>query len=448
MTRASLALDGFMRSRIDLRGRGALCLVGCSALYGCAPDDLHASPDEIARAKQVYTQCVEDELGIEVEAIDIAANGDITVQFGEGYTAEGEARAISICEPRIRSVLEPGGVSVLGPPANLGQPGSDRDLEELLAERARLGFEGAIIAEYQGERRISKGFGELTPGSMRVPDAETAFDCGSIMKEVTAATIFVLEEAGALSREQTLGEFFEQAPSVWRSVTLDQVITHRAGFGEYHDTEGDFQEMDRATAMEAIFAQEPRFAPGTDHAYSNSGYSVLAAVIETVTGEDYRSAVRRRVFEPLGMSRSGFYGEPLWDDRNVAVGRGALVYAGNDPSRWPPPTWALMGNGGLVSTLDDLMALAKAFDDDRLFRTETREAFRREQVAGSIGGRPVIGYAGGNDFGFNALVGQVVGDSTYVVAASHALLPVTAEILGIEVLQVLYGDEIVLPERD
>jgi CubicO group peptidase (beta-lactamase class C family) len=204
--------------------------------------------------------------------------------------------------------------------------------------------------------------------------------------------------------------------------------------------------MDRATAIAAIFAAAPRFEPGTDRAYSNSGYTLLAAVIEQVTGEEYRTAVRRRVFEPLGMDRSGLYGEPLWVDGNVAVGRGADLYQGNDPSRWPSPTWALIGNGGLVSTLEDLMTLAKAFDDDSLFQSETRAAFRAVDTAGSIGGKPVIGYAGGNDFGFSAVIGQVLGDSTYVVAASHVLSPITAEILGVEVLQALYGEVLVLPE--
>jgi len=146
------------------------------------------------------------------------------------------------------------------------------------------------------------------------------------------------------------------------------------------------------------------------------------------------------------MERSGFYGEPLWDDGNVAVGRGASVYAGNDPARWPAPTWALLGNGGLVATPRDLLILAKAFDDDSLFLPETRAAWQRSAPAGSIAGEPLFGSAGGNDFGFEALVAQVPSEATYVVVASHVWSPVTAEILGIELLQVLYGEEIALPD--
>jgi CubicO group peptidase (beta-lactamase class C family) len=414
-------------------------------LAACAPEGPNASADEIERAKQVYTDCVEDELGLELERLEISRNGDIEVEFAPGSSQRDQARAVAICEPRIGSVLEPGGASVLGPPKNLGRAGSDADLEQLLAERARLGFEGAILVEAGGVRRVEAGYGRRALETSSAPDAQTAFDCGSIMKEVTAATIFLLEQDGALSREQPLRDFFPQLPSVWNAATIDQLLTHSAGFGEYHDTQGDFEPMDRQQALTAIFAQEPRFPPGTDTAYSNSGYTLLAALIEQVTGADYRSVVRQRVFEPLGMSRSGFYGEPLWPDGNVAVGRGADEFAGNDPARWPAPSWALIGNGGLVSTLEDLLRFARSLDGAELFQPATRDAYQRAQPTGSIANRSLTGYAGGNDFGFNAVVIQVAQDATYVVAASHVLTPVSAEILGVEALQTLYGAVIELP---
>lgn len=329
---------------------------------------------------------------------------------------------------------------------------TDAELQALLDEQHRLGFEGAVLVEFQGARRLEQGFGTLAEGSSRTPDSDTAFDCGSIMKDVTQAMIFQLEEDGALSREQTLAESLSglvaEVPPVWRNATLDQVIAHRAGFDEYHDTEGDFEPMDRATALERILAQEPLFEPGSDSAYSNSGYTLLAAVIEQVTGEGYRDAVRRRIFDPLGMSRSGFYGDPLWDDGNVAIGSGADVFAGNDPAHWPPPTWALMGNGGLVSSLEDLLRLARAFNGDGLFQPQTREAFQSTQPSGEIAGHSVVGYAGGNDFGFDAVVGQVPGDATYIIAASHVAAPAIAESVAVDLLELLYGDELSVPDGD
>jgi CubicO group peptidase (beta-lactamase class C family) len=394
----------------------------------------------------MYTRCVEDEVGIEITSLEIDQNGEIVVEFGEGYTDEGAARVVSVCAARIAGIFEPGGPSVLGPPPNLGRPGTAADLEQLLDSRAKLGFEGAALVESDGVVRVSAGYGSLSVDDARAPDADTAFDCGSIMKEVTAATIFLLEEDGLLSRDETLGELLPDTPEVWRSVTLNQLLSHQAGFEPYHDTEGDFEEMDRDTALRLILEQEPLFQPGSDTSYSNSGYTLLAIVIEEVAAEPYGDFIRERIFDPLGMDRSGLYADARWQDRNVAVGRGAALHDGNDPSRWPAPTWALLGNGGLVSTLSDLLKLAKAFAGDDLFQPETRQAFRafsEQETSASVAGIPLTGYAGGNDFGFNVLVGQVPDDATYVLTASHVLSPVTAEILGVELLQVIYGEPLV-----
>jgi CubicO group peptidase (beta-lactamase class C family) len=440
-----------LSARRRLRALSVVCLIGAGFSNACTSDEPRATPDEIARAERLYEQCVEEEIGIEVISVDIEPNGDISVEFGEGYTKAGEARAIAVCEARIASVLEPGSnrAPVLGPPRNLGRPGTDAEIERLLDERAELGFEGVILAEFQGAERVRAGFGKLGPGRGPAPDADTAFDCGSILKPVTVAVVFLLEQDGLLSRTDTLGDFFPDVPDVWRSVTIQQLITHSAGFDEYHDEEGDFEQMDRPTALARIFDQEPLFPAGTDRAYSNSGYTLLAILIEELTERGYRDVVRERVFEPLAMQRSGFYGDGRWEDGNVAVGRGGFVHGANDPARWPEPTWALMGNGGLVSTARDLLALAKGFDGDTLFQPATHTAFHRDFLEYSpapLGTKDVSGYAGGNDFGFDAVVLHVREDASYVVAASHVLSAINAEILGIEALQVLYGAVLELPE--
>lgn len=320
------------------------------------------------------------------------------------------------------------------------------EIEALLAQQEPRGFQGAVLVEVAGERVIDAGFGALSASSTRAPDAQTAFDCGSIMKDVTLSLLLLLEQDGLLSRSQTLGEFFPEAPEVWRPVTLEQVATHSAGFDEYHDTEGDFEAMDRETALATIFAQEPLFEPGTDSAYSSSGYTLLAAVIEQVTGADFAAVARERVFAPLVMTRSGFHGDPLWGDGNVAIGSGADVFQDNDPSRWPAPSWALLGNGGLVSTLDDLLRLTLAFDDEALFRAPARAALHPPDPGVSIGGEPLYAYAGGNDFGFNAVVLQVPGDATHVIAASHVSSAVDVEALALDILTTLYGEPPTLSE--
>lgn len=428
-----------------LHRRARAALSACTLLAACQEGSPQASSEQLARAERIYTECVEDELGLELAELELSP-GNIAVQFAPGTSEADEARALAVCEPRIAFVLEPGAPDLLGPPENLGRPASDAELAALVDARTALGFEGAVLIETGGDRRLERGAGRLRDGAPRAPDLNTAFDCGSIMKQVTAALIFLLEQEGALSREQTLNAVFPEAPAVWGGVSVDQILRHRAGFHAYHDTEGDFEHMDREQATAAIFAQEPRFPPGTQREYSNSGYTLLAIALERIAGRDYRDLARDRIFEPLHMRRTGFYGDALWSDGNVAVGRGADQFGANDPARWPEPSWALMGNGGLVSTLEDLLRMARAFEDDSLFAPETREAFWASHPRGEIDGRSWYAYAGGNDFGFQVLVGHVPQDRTFILVASHVLAAVTPEILGIQLLQSMYGAVAVLPE--
>jgi CubicO group peptidase (beta-lactamase class C family) len=423
-------------------------LCACVLLGACKPEAPAASDAQLARAERIYTECVEDELGLELEQLRLSPTGDIFVKFAAGTSDRDAARALQICEPRIAFVLEPGSADLLGPPANLGRPAADKELRSLVTRSAKRGFEGVVLVEQAGRRRLTSGVGKLRAGSARAPDSNTAFDCGSIMKEVTAALIFLLEQDGIVSRTATLGALFPDAPSVWRAITLDQVLRHRAGFHEYHDTDGDFEPMDRDQAQAAIFAQEPLFEAGSASAYSNSGYTLLAIVLEQQSGSDYRSLARKRIFEPLAMRRTGFYGDALWSDANVAIGRSADQFGDNNPAHWPAPSWALMGNGGLVSTAEDLLHMAKAFDADTLLPTAARSAFWQLQSPGSIDGRAWFGYAGGNDFGFDVVVAQVPSDQSYIIVASHVLSAVSPEMLGVGLLQSMYGAVAELPQQD
>ena len=125
-----------------------------------------------------------------------------------------------------------------------------------------------------------------------------------------------------------------------------------AGFHQYHDDSGDFQEISRDEALQRIFAQPLLFEPGTDRAYSNSGYSLLAAIVELVSGESFHDFLRAYLFEPARMTSTGFYGEPRVADELVARGHGALASYGerNAPQYWPEVAWALMGSGGVFGS--------------------------------------------------------------------------------------------------
>lgn len=117
-------------------------------------------------------------------------------------------------------------------------------------------------------------------------EVSTAFDVGSIMKDLTAVAVFRLEGAGLLSRVDTLDQWFSVPPDK-AGITIDQLLGHRAGFRDFHDSTGDFEPLDRDEALARIFEQQLLFPPGQNVAYSSSGYTLLAAIIEEASGQPF-----------------------------------------------------------------------------------------------------------------------------------------------------------------
>jgi CubicO group peptidase (beta-lactamase class C family) len=295
-------------------------------------------------------------------------------------------------------------------------------LESRLASAAADGFSGAALVTVDGVTLVATGHG-LADAATKLPNgADVAYDFGSVLKDVTAAAVFKLADEGKVSLSDSLQSIFEDVPEDKAEITLLQVVQHRAGFDEYHDTEGDFEAMTRLEARQRIFAQELLFAPGSDESYSNAGYTLLADVIETVSGQGYTDYVRRELFEPAGMEHSGFFGEPRWQELDTAIGVGGSEHGANDPASWPF-TWALVGNGGLVTTVSDLERWLVASWDGRVLTTAALEAYRTNYLslaAATLEGKTVYSYGGGSDYGFAAFaVDCPEAKSRVVLATNH-----------------------------
>jgi CubicO group peptidase (beta-lactamase class C family) len=315
------------------------------------------------------------------------------------------------------------------PPAAKGPGDVAAEVRRRIDEAVADGFSGAILVSTGGERLALEGHG-LADRRSQTPNTEsTAFDVGSILKSFTATAVFRLVEDGALELDTTLGELLPDVPADKAAITLLELVQHRAGFHEYHDTTGDFEPMTRREARERILAQKLLFAPGSDEAYSNSGYTLLADVVESVSGEAYTAYVRHALFEPAAMDHTGFYSEPVWQSVDTAIGYDASTFGDNDPASWPY-TWALVGNGGLVATVVDLERWLGALGAGRIVGRETFELMRREYFSAgavSAGGETVYGEAGAGDYGLGGVAIFAPDSSTRVIVATN-----TYEVFDIE----------------
>lgn len=313
-----------------------------------------------------------------------------------------------------------------------GASAGEDELRSYLEEEAARGFSGAVLVLNEGRRLVDQGYG-LADRERRIPiQRDTVFELGSITKVFTAATVMRLAEEGRLRLDDRLPRFFRDVPRSKRSITVRQLLAHRSGLPEYPGY-GDLVWISRGRSMRNALDLPLRFRPGTRTAYSNVGYTVLAAIVEVASGERFERAMRRRVFAPAGMSQTGFFGERLWPPERVAIGyEGLSVGARNAPDARRGVSWSFKGAGGVVGPTGDLERWAAAVWAGRIIRRASVPLLYRLAVGPPPPGRRPYAYAGGNAFGFNATVAELPDDQALVVVLSNSSPPGAARAEVIE----------------
>lgn len=336
---------------------------------------------------------------------------------------------------------------VLAPWTGRGELGAQEDpdgrgaaLDGHLRRLVPYGFSGAVLVVEGGERLHAGGYGLANREAGRPVTPETVFLIGSLSKQFTAAAVMALVERGVLSVDDAIDEHLPGVPEDKRGITLHHLLTHTSGLPEFHDTEGDYEVMDREAAERAILGAELAFAPGEEWSYSNAGYSLLAAILERVAGRPFEAVLREEVFEPAGLERTGYAFEPLWEDAPVARGYTAAGDQGS-PLEWAATDelWALIGNGGILSTVEDLERWDRALREGTVLAPATVErlfaphAPVRQGLHAGYGwlveedapGGPVVRHGGANDFGFGTRWRRERGSDRLVVVLVNRQPPGT-----------------------
>lgn len=212
---------------------------------------------------------------------------------------------------------------------------------------------------------------------------------GSLTKSLTATLAAVLVEAGKISWTNTLADVFpEEAAGMhaaWRDVTLERLLAHRGG-GPDHDwlnQQGIWPKVWRRNSpndvagtrrwfLREVTSREPQQPPNGEYVYSNAGYMLAGAMLEARTGESWETLMRRRVFEPLGMTNAGFGPPKSGQDVNQPVGHRAklpllpVTPVGDDAAADNP---VALGPAGTVhASLGDMARYLQAHLDGALGR--------------------------------------------------------------------------------
>ncbi len=265
------------------------------------------------------------------------------------------------------------------------------DTREYLKRLEKLGFGGVVLISRGGAPLLAQGFGlaDRERGIRWTP--ATVSTIGSITKQFTGAGILKLQEDGLLRVTEPISKYFQDVPEDKRAITLHHLLTHSSGLLDPEKI-GDWDPIGRDEYVRFVLAEPLAFPPGKGYEYANANFSLLAAIIEQLTGKPYEKFIRDRLFLPCGMYETG-YVLPLWGNERIAQG-----YRGNNlwgtvlgrPMAEDGPYWGLRGNGGIHSTAFDMLRWAMALMEARVLSRESLEAYWTPHV--SEGGNSSYGY--------------------------------------------------------
>ncbi|MDI1241648.1 MAG: serine hydrolase [bacterium] len=304
----------------------------------------------------------------------------------------------------------------------------DGRIQAIMGERH---IPGAAVAVVQKGKVVRmKGYGVATL-EFNVPvTTETVFEIGSVSKQMTAAGIMLLVQDGKVVLDEKISKYLPNTPEAWRSVTVRHLLTHTSGVKSYSSLDG-FSLSERMTISDFIknLSLHPlEFTPGEKNIYSNSGFNLLAYIIETQSGKKYIDFMRERIFIPLGMTKTGDR-DPQFVIPLRANGYEWRQdrYTGRDGNLTD-----LMGAGSIVSTISDMTKWEAALRCDKLLNAQSKKeiwtpfTFNNGKPSpyglgwriSDVRGNKLIGHSG-QTAGFGAAIHRYTGSDVTVIALTN-----------------------------
>ena len=216
----------------------------------------------------------------------------------------------------------------------------------------------AVGVGVKGRPVLRKAYG-MADLEHDVPNTpETIFEAGSVSKQFTAAAVLLLAREGKLSLDDDIRKYVPEVPAYEAPITIRHMLMHMSGLRDWGSVAaiGGWPRTTRVYThdhvLDIISRQKAlNFRPGAQYSYSNSGYNLSAIIVSRVSGMSFADFSRERIFSPLGMTKTS------WRDDFTRIVKGrAIAYADRRGSfAQDMPFEDVHGNGGLLTTVDDLL---------------------------------------------------------------------------------------------
>jgi CubicO group peptidase (beta-lactamase class C family) len=272
-----------------------------------------------------------------------------------------------------------------------------KKVDQLFATWDKPESPGAAIAVIKdGAVVYKRGYGSANL-EYNVPiTPQTVFHVASVSKQFTAFAIALLANQGKLSLDDDIRKHLPELPDFGKKITIRHLIHHTSGLRDQWTLLGMAGwRLDDVITKEHIMKivrhqRELNFDPGTEHLYSNTGYTLLAVIVERVSGQSFRDYTEATIFKPLGMTNTHFH-----DDHEQIVKNRAYSYASAGPGggfKAAPLNYANVGATSLFTTAEDLARWVINFEDKKIGGADV---IKQMQQQGVLNDGKQLGYAFG-----------------------------------------------------
>jgi CubicO group peptidase (beta-lactamase class C family) len=240
---------------------------------------------------------------------------------------------------------------------------SSTQIDEIFAPLKSTNAPGvAVLVVRNGHVVFRRGYGVTDPRTLHPIEPNTNFRLASFTKQFTATCIMLLVHDGKLHYEDHLTDIFPEFPAYGKAITIRNLLNHTSGLPDYEDLlmahysntppERIPQILDAGVLKLLEQQSAGKFPPGSQWEYSNSGYAVLAMVVEKLSGKPFGEFLHDRIFAPLKMNNTLAYEKGKNDVPHRAYGYTKEKEGWRETDQ--SPTSAVLGDGGIYSSIDDL----------------------------------------------------------------------------------------------
>ena len=321
-------------------------------------------------------------------------------------------------------------------------------------------FNGAVLVSDRG-KIYEKGFGMANREWDISNGPDTKFRLGSITKQFTATLILQLVEQGKIKLDGHITDYLpDYRKDTGDKVTIHNLLTHTSGIPSYTERPDYATDISRNTFTAADFVKkyasgDLEFEPGTKFSYDNGGYYILGAIIEKITGKPYEQVLKERIFDPLGMSDTGYdHLETILPKRATGYGKNPTGFVNSAYVDMSVPYAA----GSLYSTARDLYKWDRSLYTDKVLTAASRDLMFKPNLSNygygfAISETPVgnakikvISHSGGIN-GFATLIVRLVDSQSAIILLSNVEATVSLSRISRAITNILYDQPYDSPKR-